>query len=190
MTQNRRIYTAEENIEVAGTTTLSFVENISSSMIDDLRKKHDLVEIDTEKWYPLQRVFDLFNDISEEYGTQPFVAMGMKIAEQSEFPPEMLGSEMSMVQILEGWQAHYEANHRGGTLPPVVTKKVSDNHYQLVLPSNHLYPFDLVYGMAYGFCKLLLPKGTQFTIRYDDEKNPLSSDDTEVVVNVQWDGNA
>ena len=191
MTEKRRIYTADESIEVAGTTTLSFVENISSSTIDDLRKKHGLVEIDTEKWYPLQKVFGLFNDISEKYGTQPFVAMGMKIAEQSEFPPEMLGSTVSMVQILEGWQAHYEANHRGGEYPPVETKKISDDHYQLILKPDHLYPYDLVYGMAYGFCKLLLPQGTDFTVAYDEKLNPmLKEDDQGVVVDVKWGKNA
>lgn len=187
MAKNRRVYTVAEDVEVAGTTTLSFIENISSNTIDDLRKKHGLIEIDTDSWYPLQKIFGLFNDIAEKYGTQPFVAMGMKIAEQSEFPPEMLGSTVSMAQILEGWQAHYEANHRGGTLPPVETKKVADDYYQLICQPDHLYPFDLVYGMAYGFCKLLLPKGTRFIVAYDEKLNPMLREESDgVIVNIKW----
>ena len=186
MAVNKRIYKADPALELAGVTTLSLVENIVSDAIQPLREKHNLVEIDTEKWYPVQQVFDLFNDIVEEHGTQSFVAMGMKIAEQSEFPPEMLGSELSLVQILEGWQTHYEANHRGGDYPPVGTIKVADNHYQLVLKLEHIYPYDLVYGMVYGFCKLLLPKGTPFTVKYDEKQNPHTEGASKILINVMW----
>lgn len=187
MVAKKRIYKAPADVEVAGTTTLSFVDNVSANTIKALREKHDLTTIDVESWYPLQKVFDLFNDIAAEYGTQPFVAMGMKIAEQSEFPPEMLGNALSLAQILEGWQAHYEANHRGGKLPETKTIKVVDNHYQIVLAHNHAYPFDLVYGMAYGFSKLLLPQGTDFTISYDEHYSPIArNEDEEVIVNIRW----
>ncbi|MEO1287468.1 MAG: hypothetical protein AAFV93_06840 [Chloroflexota bacterium] len=186
MKQARR-YIAPEGVEVAGTTTLSFVDNISGDSISEFRSKHGLSNIDTNQWYPLQQVFDLFNDIAQELSTQAFVAMGMKIAEQSEFPPEMLGNELSLVQILEGWQAHYEANHRGGDLPPVETIKVADTHYQLVFAHNHAYPYDLVYGLAYGFCKLLLPKGSQFMVAYDEQLSPMQKSETDnVIVNITW----
>lgn len=185
----RRIYVAPEGLEVAGSTTLSFVDNIGSTTFQPLVEKHGLSNINTDQWYPVQTVFDLFNDIVKESGTQPFVAMGMKIAEQSEFPEEMLGHELSLVEVLEGWQAHYEANHRGADFPPVETVKVSDQHFQLVLRPDHIYPFDLVYGMVYGFCKLLLPQETDFNVAYEDGHNPYLNHtaDTPIIVNVRWD---
>ncbi|MGJ3237327.1 MAG: hypothetical protein ACFE0Q_01340 [Anaerolineae bacterium] len=183
-----QVYTAPKDVEVAGSTTLSFVDNLESVTISDLRQKHGFTQVDVARWYPLQSVFNLFNAIAEQYGTQPFVAMGMKIAQQSEFPPEMLGSVLSLAQVLEGWQAHYEANHRGGTLPPTKTVKLADNHYQIVLAPDHAYPFDLVYGMAYGFCRLLLPKGQGFTVYYEDNHSPIkrNSPEDEVIVNITW----
>jgi hypothetical protein len=188
MARQRRAYVASPELEVAGSTTLSFIDNISSTTFRPLIERHNLQAVDTTQWYPLQRIFDLFNDIAEQNGTQPFVAMGMKIAQQSEFPPEMLGHELSLVEVLNGWQAHYEANHRGGDLPPVETIKVDDTHYQLILQPDHLYPYDLVYGMAYGFCRLLLPKGSSFKVAYADGHHPhldMSGDD-HVIINVSW----
>lgn len=184
------ILTANDEIEVAGITTLAFVDNIMSSDWKELREKHDLVTIDESQWYPVQKIFNLFNDIVAQYGTQPFVAMGMKIVERSVFPPEMLNDELSLIQVLEGWQAHYEANHRGGDFPPVVTRKQADNHYQLILDAEHLYPFDLVYGMAYGFCKRLLPSNADFKVSYDETFNPYRNKDEQVIVDIKWDANS
>jgi hypothetical protein len=182
-----RTYVAPEGLAVSGTTTLSFVENVGSGEFEDLIAKHNLNNIDTEKWYPVQQVFDLFNDMTERAGGigQVFVAMGMKIAEQSDFPPE-LKQELTLIGILEGWQEHYAVNHRGADLPPVTTKKLGDSHYQLVLRPDHLYPYDLVYGMAYGFCKLLLPKGTKFVVKYADDFNPYKGYSQGVVIDVSW----
>jgi len=181
-----RTYTADPALEVSGLTTLSFVNNLDSSSFAELISKHGLEEIDTEAWYPLNKVFGLFNDIAaENRGSSPFVAMGMKIAEQSPFPPE-LRNQLTLTGILEGWHDHYEASHRGGTLPEVLTEKVDDQHYKLILPANHLYPFNLVYGMAYGFCRLLLPQGTNFKVKYDETHTPYGDYGDKVVIHVSW----
>lgn len=181
-----RIYTADPNLEVAGLTTLSFVSNLDSTNYAELIKKHGLENVDTEAWYPLNKVFGLFNDIAaQNRGHAPFVVMGMKITQQSPFPPDMLNG-LTLAGILEGWQEHYEASHRGGTLPPVVTEKLGEQNYRLILQEDHLYPYDLVYGMAYGFCKLLLPRGTNFKVMYDPEHTPYGDYGDRIIVNVSW----
>lgn len=182
-----RTYTAPAGLMVSGTTTLSFVDNIGAGEFQDLIAKHGLDNIDTTQWYPVQQVFDLFNDITARMGGvgQVFVAMGMRIAEQSDFPPEMK-EELTLIGILEGWQEHYAVNHTGGELPPVTTVKLADTHYQMHFRPDHLYPFDLVYGMVYGFCRLLLPPGTAFVVKYDDEKNPYRDYSKGVIVDVRW----
>ncbi|MDX2139864.1 MAG: hypothetical protein SF123_17395 [Chloroflexota bacterium] len=187
MSDKYRLYTCDPTLEVAGSTTLSFVNNIATPNIADLVAQHGLDAIDTSRWYPVRQVFALFNDIvqRENGNTQLFVAMGMRIAEQSEFPEEMK-STLTLAGILEGWQAHYTANHRNGTFPPVETIKVDDHHYQLVLDKDHIYPFDLVYGMVWGFCRLLLPTGTKFNIKYDDVHAPFRNYGDRVIIDVGW----
>lgn len=182
-----RRYVCEPSLEVSGPTTLSLVSNLASYSFQPLIEAHHLDQIDPDQWYPVQQVFDLFNALVEQNNenTQPFVAMGMKIAEQSTFPPEMQG-KITIAMILEGWQAHYQANHRGGTLPPVTTVKLADNHYQLHLRPDHLYPFDLVYRMAFGFCRLLLPDEVDFTVRYLEGHNPHETYSDSVIVDIAW----
>lgn len=182
-----RTYTCDPKLEVAGMTVTSFIDNLASNNIKELVERHGLDNIDSEKWYPVQKVFDLFNEIveSQSGNTQPFVAMGMKIAEQSEFPPEMKAS-LTLPMILNGWQDHYQANHRGASFPPVETVMVNDKHYQLVCQADHIYPFDLVYGMAFGFCRLLLPKGTDFLVKYDDKHTPYGDFGDKVIINISW----
>jgi hypothetical protein len=182
----KRTYQAEPGLEVAGLTTLSFVNNLDSVNYAELVAKHGLDNVDTEAWYPLNSVFGLFNDIvAQNRGSSPFVAMGIKIAEQSPFPPE-LRNKLTLVGILDGWQDHYEASHRGGTFPPVITKKVDDKHYRLILSEHHLYPFDLVYGMAYGFCRLLLGVEANFTVKYDEVHTPYGDHGDKVIIHVSW----
>lgn len=179
-------YTCDPNLETNGLAVLSFVNNLGTEDIQPLIEKHNLVDIDPDQWYPAQQVFDLFNDVVDKHGGyQVFIAMGMQIAEQSEFPPEMRET-LTLAMILEGWQEHYQANHRGAFLPPVETVKVSDKHYQLVLRPDNLYPPNLVYGMAYGFCKLLLPSGTPFLVQYDDHLVTYADNGEQVIVNVSW----
>ncbi len=180
-------YTCDQRLEVIGVAVLSFVRNMGTDAFDALILKHGFDTVDVDAWYPAQRVFDLFNDVvdSSSGNTQIFVAMGMQIAEQSQFPPEMAES-LTLAMILEGWQIHYQANHRGADLPPVETVKVSDTHYQLVLSPDNLYPADLVYGMAYGFCKLLLPPETYFSVSYDDEYSPYNDPHGQVIVHISW----
>ncbi len=181
-----RRYTCEPNLQVSGVTLDSMVRNLEAEMIEPVIAEHGLATIKHDEWYPLQIVFDAFNDMMKRYNnTQLFVAMGMKIAEQSEFPPELQG-QVTLPMMLIGWQEHYEANHRGGTLPPVETIQIADNHYQLVLQANHLYPFNLVYGMVYGFCRLLLPEGTYFVVEYDDVHTPYGDYGDKVIINITW----
>lgn len=183
-----RKYVAPEGLEVAGVTALSYIDNIASDSYQPLIEKHGLENLEEEKWYPLQPFFNFFNEIVEMQGTtQPFVAMGMKIADHSIFPPEMIGQEVSMVQIIEGWQDHYAVNHRGADLIPVKSQKVADRHYQLILDKDHHYPFDLVYGLAFGFCRRMLPEDTDFEVSYDETHSPYNEDyGDKVIINISW----
>lgn len=182
-----RIYTCDEKLEIAGSATKSFVDNLNSPNIKDLIKNHGFDEVDMNKWYKGTDVFDFFNAIVRDNrgSTQAFVAMGMKVAEQSDFPPEMRES-LTLPMILEGWQAHYEANHRGAALAPVKTVKLGDNHYQLKLDPAYIYPYDVAYGMAYGFCRLLLPEDAEFRVAYVDGHNPHVGTDDNVIIDIIW----
>ncbi|MDX2162400.1 MAG: hypothetical protein SF162_13820 [bacterium] len=184
-----KVYACDANLKVFGATALSFIDNIGADTYRALAKAQGLGDIDRESWVPLQPIFDLFNQVVEmdTGSTQSFVAMGLRIAEQSAFPPE-LQNDRTLIGILEGWMSHYAANHQGAPLPPVTTHRISDQHYELHLLPEHLYPYDLVYGMAYGFCRLLLPAGSHFSVTYKANHSPYEDDAQEktIIVSVRW----
>lgn len=183
----RKIYQAAPEIEIAGSAAISMVDNLISEDISHLIEEHGLANIDVDDWIPAQQMFDLFNDVVDHGGsTQAFVAMGMRIAEQSEFPPEML-QQLTLQAMMEGWNDHYQANHRGGHVPPTETVKLSETAYELHLKGEeHLYPYDVTYGMIYSFCKRLLPDGADFRVYYDEEYDPYEDWTNGVIIHVEW----
>jgi len=40
--------------------------------------------------------------------------------------------------------------------------------------------------MAYGLCRLLLPEGTNFLVKYDDTHNPYAEEIEKVIINISW----
>ncbi|MEO0565496.1 MAG: hypothetical protein AAF125_25540, partial [Chloroflexota bacterium] len=180
----QKIYTADPSVDVAGSAAKSMVDNLATSDIQDIIERHGLGDIQPGDWVPLHEMCGMFNDAEAILGggaAQVYVAMGMKIAEQSEFPSEMLES-LTMEVMLMGWNDHYKANHRGAQLADVASHKISDTSFELHFPADgYPYPYNLAYGMAFGFCKKLLPKGINFKVEYDDVHSPYA-DWTEGVV--------
>ncbi|MEL6404324.1 MAG: hypothetical protein AAFR81_08155 [Chloroflexota bacterium] len=142
-----------------------------------------------DEWVPLQSLCDLFNEFYESApgnAEQAFVAMGMRIAEQSEFPPEMK-EQLTLPIMLMGWDDHYQANHRGGHLPPVRTKQISETSYGLHVPGNEYpYPYNVTYGMIFSFGKMLLPAGTHCNVSYDEKRSPYDTWENGVIIKVSW----
>lgn len=165
------------------------IDNISTADIEALVAKHDLTNIQINGWVPLHKLCHLFNDVVDVHGdsaAQIFVAMGMKIAEQSEFPPETL-SNLTIPIMIMGWNDHYRANHRGGTLPDITPKQISEREYELhMVGEEHPYPYDMTYGMVYGFCRTLLNKDTKFRVSYADNHSPYTIWEQGVILKVTW----
>ena len=185
----RKIFTAPQGVEVAGSAAKAMIQNLASREIDAFAEKHGLANISLHDWVPLQSLCDLFNefyDSAPANAEQAFVAMGMRVAEQSEFPPEMI-AELTLPVMLMGWDDHYKANHRGGDLPPVRTKQISDTEYELhMLGEAHPYPYNMTYGMIFSFGKMLLPTGTHCNVSYDEKRSPYGTWENGVVIKVSW----
>lgn len=180
-----RVYTCEPGTEVSGEVLLGVINNIRSDQFMPYLEVKGLTDVQPHHWYPLEKLMDIFNEMTKRGGdSSNFVALGMAIATYSVMPE---GAESpTMVQMLEVWNDHYQINHRSGKISQVQTVKVHDKHYQLVLEVAHTYPHDLVYGLAYGFCRKLLPSGTTFTVRYDDEYKPSNPNADKIILHVEW----
>jgi hypothetical protein len=70
--------------------------------------KDGLIEIDPQKWYPLDRWLSAFNRIATEVGEAALVQIGIGVMENIRWPPEMTSVE-GLVRFID---AGYHMHHR------------------------------------------------------------------------------
>ncbi|MCS6872871.1 MAG: hypothetical protein NZ571_15600 [Anaerolineae bacterium] len=150
----------EPNTEVLGIMlegTIAFMEREGLAL---LLRKHGLEQVAPDQWYPLQRVLDLFTDLSNNpSGTSDMVAIGMKVGEVFQFPPEVTTLE----QALELADAMNRAVYRNGDPGTIRAEKLGERHYRLHV---HLpFPQDLHYGIWWAVAKRLVPDMRTLRIR-------------------------
>ena len=171
------------NVEVIGASVLSFVENVQSNEIHPYLEKYGLTDIDPHKWYPLQDWLNVINDMAEKENlSSTLVAIGMKIYQTIELPPEVENS--TFAEILMGWDNAYQAQHRGGDVGEVLVEPLEDNHYKATI--NIPYPSDMIYGVAYGMGRRFLPDGTHFVVKYDPDSPRWEDGGDKTVLHITW----
>lgn len=174
----------EPGTEFSGAALLSIVENVMSAGYLPLIEKYDYDNITPDEWYPLEDFFDFLNELFQ-MPNQMFnlVAIGMTIAETALMPPEL--ENPTFTEMVEGWDAHYQANFRNGDVGSKTTIKLDDQHYKVVLDGTKM-PDDLEYGVLYGFARRFLPPGVNFTVWYDEDVQPMDKGGKQTVLHVSW----
>lgn len=152
--------------KVIGASVQGYVGCIRAEEIDRYIRRYNLTDINPGAWYSLQMLLDLLTDIHEEHQGEAmfdFVSIGMKALEMTPFPPEV--EALSFEQIIMAGEQVYASTHQGnaGYVRPNIR---SEKH--IVQQTQTPYPDDLMYGAVYGMAKRFLPKGTRFTIKYDE----------------------
>jgi hypothetical protein len=176
-----RHLTCDPNAEVIGAAAQAYLENVRSESTKPLLEAHDLGTIDADKWYSVQSVLDVLNDLAQQPDVMSnFVAIGLKIAEKAFIPPQIT----QLDQILMGLNDVYQMNHRNGDVGYMETEKVGDTHYKLHL--HDVYPDDFTYGILYGFARRFLPQGTQFTVTYENPAIGRDRGGSETIIHVEW----
>lgn len=180
-----RTLTVGSDVEIIGGTMASIIENVRSEHIQPFLEKQDLTDIDKEAWYPAEKWIAVMNDLGSDAGSMgDFVAIGMKVAENVVFPPQLQGAPLG--KIFEMWDVVYKKQHRGGNIGGRVVEQISETSYRVTLTD--LYPDDMSYGVAYGWCKRFLPAGTNFKVSYEDmAKTRDKGDGDETVLLIEWD---
>lgn len=180
-----RTLTCDPEIEVIGQSMLSIVHNLRSDEIRPILEKYELTDINPDEWYQAQNWLHAMNEIAAETDVMSnFVAIGMQIAENVVLPPELQNA--TLPQVLEAWDAIYQIQHRGGDIGYVKVETIDEKNYRTI--HRHLYPDDITYGLAYGWCKRFLPAGVIFKVRYEDPFKRMDvGDHHETVILVSWD---
>lgn len=178
----KRVPYYKPGTEVSGEVLGGFAANLNADRFAPFLEEKGLKEVDPSQWYPIELLMDVFEKMEDDM--MSFVAAGMSIAEHSIMPDNI--NNPTLEQMIEAWDEHYQVNHRNGAVSTTIPSKVADQHYTIQLQVNHTYPYDLVYGLAYGFCKQLLPAGTDFLVEYDEDQNPKAEDPECILVHIKW----
>lgn len=114
---------------------------------------------------------------------QNIVAIGMQIATYGIDPDET--TDVPLDVVLEHWNEHMYANIRGADIGTISAEKVEDKFYRVT--HNTVWPDYLQYGLAYGFARRCLPKGSSFTVWFEDIDKRLDNGGAQqTVICVQW----
>lgn len=174
----------EPGTQVAGATVMSLIENVQAADLSELVKKYGFENVAPNMWYSLEDFLRFLAEMVENPEmTFNSVAIGMSIADTAHMPPGM--ESPSFTEMVEGWDAHYQANFRNGDVGHKVTVKLSPKHYKVV-HNNTKMPDDLEYGVLYGFAKRFLPPGTDFTVWYDEDVIQMDEGGDQTVLHVSW----
>ncbi len=142
----------DPNTEIIGAMLQGMVYSAEREMLLPLLRKHNFEEIELDRWYPLQRVLDLFTDITNDVGGMfNLVAIGAKAGEVFPFPPEITSFEQS----LELADTLNRAAYRNGDPGTIRAEKLGERHYRMHV---HLpFPQDLHYGIWWAVARRLVP---------------------------------
>lgn len=178
-----RRLTCDSDVELIGQTVQAYLDNMESENIQPILEKHDLLNIQPDQWYSAQQFLNVLNELSERSNmSSSFVAIGMAVVEKMVVPPELEAA--SLGEVLAGWNNLYQIQHRGGEIGYIVVEKISDTHYKTI--HRNIYPDDMSYGVAYGLARRWLPKGTPFTVKYDEHEKRMDNGGVETIIHLQW----
>lgn len=172
--------------ELVGYSVLAFTTNITHEDIAEILEKHHLAQIDPNRWYSLQKVLNVLNDISEEANSMSnFVSIGMAAAQRGYETLSDEAKRLPLGTFLKQYGMAYKARLRNGDVGEVETEEVNDKHY--ILRLRVPFPDDVFYGVIYGYVRLFRPQNQSFSLKYDDRIPRRDQGGDVTVLHVQMD---
>jgi hypothetical protein len=182
-TNAMRVLTCDPKVELLGTNLHAWLDNLEADVTEPILKKHDLTSFQPGTWYSCQKWLDVLNDLAQGANfNSACVAVGLSVGQTIPLPPEL--SNATLPEILNLWDSMYQSLHRGGDVGHIVSEQISDTHY--VSRHTDLYPDDFSYGIAYGFTKRFLPRGTQFKVYYDESVQRRDQGGKVTNIHIDW----
>lgn len=180
-----RKYTTLPQAEMSGHVMLSIFDNLNdpsiNRTIERILRRFGLRDIDTEDWYPVQIVLDIYRELAKSgWGKFDLVNLGTQMVENTHVPAhidtipramEMLRSDYAIdirnMPEDEGYEIEY----------------LSDRH--LLVHDRTPYPHDVVYGTILGFAERFCPADGDLTI-HRSYNLPGDRDSDGAVYDISW----
>ena len=170
--------------ETRGSVIIPYRDSINIANYDDIFIRNGLGNVDPDKWYPMQKLVDVFNELARAKSgvMMDFVSIGTKMGEDLQPPPEL--QDMTYLDLIRGLEQTYAYHNRGTDIGYIRGEVVSDN--QVTVHYRCPFPDDLLYGSLWGCSKKFLPDGTHFVVKYDDRAKRMEDGGAETIIHVTW----
>lgn len=145
------------NFEVKGQAVMSIVAAMSLIQSQALKILADrgITPLEKDRWYPLDRALEVYKIIQTEIGPTTVKAVGRKIPEVAEFPPNINTIEDGFRSI----DIAYRLHHRGlGDVGGYHYKSLGERKGQMVC--DNPYPCALDEGILEAIGERFRPKGS------------------------------
>jgi hypothetical protein len=147
-------------------------------------ERHNMLDLNPDEWYPLGRWMAFIDDLRGKEGAMyDFVAVGLRVAEVTYLPPQVLQMPFEMLMTTAIPQGH-SVGYRNGYTGYCKVERVGPGH--LLYRLNSPFPDDLNYGIFFGYVRRFLPKGTKFTVKYDETAPRQDHGGDETLIHVIW----
>lgn len=170
--------------QVLGAIVLSI---FGTSRLEDLQPyfdKYGLKQYDPDKYYPIEPLFKLVNEIVEDRkgldSMFDLVSMGISNGTSIPLPPEI----DTMEKWLMIWGKRHPVLYHGTDIGYVKCEKNSDSNFTVRVR----WPWmdDIAYGTIYGMCKRFLPPDSEFVVEYDGTVPRADEGADETVLHIRW----
>jgi hypothetical protein len=182
----QRYQAFDPTAEVVGRSILGFVQCTQYDEIAPYLEKYGFAHVDPKSWYPMQTWLDVLTDIAAaRTGMETmfdFVSIGMKLAEVVPLPAEYDKLPFNEALLATGAKG-YQLNHRGNAGEQSVML-AGDKHIQVRIRCP--YPDDMFYGFYYGLARRFMPRGSNFTVSYEDSTRRHDQGGEVTVLNITW----
>ncbi len=176
-------YTCDPRMEVSGQTAMALIVNLEHDQIKPILETHGIGRIDPKQWYPVQKLLDVFSDVSELSGAMfNFVAVGMAAGElgAKNLPSEM--KAMSLEDFLLTYAQIWQTRHRNADPDQMKAEKVDHHHIKII--GKTPYPDDILYGIFFAYARFFLKRS--FVVKYDENTPRRDQGGEETIIHVRW----
>ncbi|KAB2867233.1 MAG: hypothetical protein F9K46_00750 [Anaerolineae bacterium] len=164
----------DPNVEVSGAVILAAIAHLKAEIVP-LLEKHEIFDVQPDKWYPLQSFLNVLKSINDgwSFGSSAvdLMSIGMQIPENAMWPPNVdsVGTALGSIDTA------YHINHRGGEIGHYHIEFAEPHHIRMVCENP--YPSDFDYGIIYRTVKKFAHKGQTFQVQRADSPSRLKGDD-------------
>lgn len=173
-----------QDAEILGRPMLGLLENLTQESIRPILEEHNLIEIEPDRWYPMNTWVSVFMDLIERYNgaSTELVSAGMAAIDKAALPPDI--NSIPYIAVVQGANDVYLMNIRGTDVGYMNCEVITPQH--VILRCRTPYPDDFVYGNFYAGARRFLPKGTQFTVSYDENNLRRDQGGEETLYHIEW----